>query len=379
MTDTPTRRRSFLRAVAAGGLAGLAGCGRFGADSTPATRPLESMPRQIGSGRATGALPDGPSMREMPPLGGSLTVYSGRGAGLVGDLLEYIERMYPDLDLRVRYGGSSELVSEIVSEGQESRADVFYSVNSGTLGSLADRNRARALPTEVLETIPAEFSDPDGHWVGTSGRARAVPYNTDRLDEGDVPGDIFAFPDHEPFADAFGWAPSYGSFQAFVTAMRLREGRVRTRRWLESMIDHGTRTYPDEFLASQHVADGDIVAGVANHYYALRVQAARPDAPIALAFTENDAGAIFNVAGACVVDTASNREMATRFVRHLLSAEAQDYFARSTFEYPLLPSVEPIGDLPPVDELAVPGGLDLADLSNLEPTLELMRSVGLEV
>jgi len=378
MKQPLTDRRSFLRAAAAGSIAGLAGCSMFDSESVPETAPVNEMPELMGSGYASREPPEGPSMRDMPPLGGTLTVYSGRGSALVGDLLEYIRELYPDLDLHVRYGGSSELVDEIVSEGEESRGDVFYSVNAGALGSLADQNRTRSLPNDILGMIPAEFSDPDGHWVGTSGRARAVPYNTDRLDESDVPDDIFAFPDYEPFENNFGWAPSYGSFQAFVTAMRLRKGRERTKEWLESMIDHGTETYPDEFFASQHVADGEIVAGLANHYYTLRVQAARPDAPIALIFTENDAGAIFNVAGACVLDTASNPEMATRFVRHLLSAEAQDYFARRTFEYPLLPSVEPVGDLPPVDELSVPEGVDLAQLSNLEPALELIRSVGLE-
>jgi iron(III) transport system substrate-binding protein len=67
--------------------------------------------------------------------------------------------------------------------------------------------------------------------------------------------------------------------------------------------------------------------------------------------------------------------MAANFVRHLLSAEAQDYFARATFEYPTVPAVEPVGALPAIDELAPPE-IDLTKLSDLEPTIDLLREVG---
>ena len=104
--------------------------------------------------------------------------------------------------------------------------------------------------------------------------------------------------------------------------------------------------------------------------------ARRPDAPLDTAFTQNDAGAIFNVAGACVLDTASDSTLASNFVRHLLSAEAQDYFARETFEYPLVPEVDPVGRLPAIDDLNPPEGLDLSQLSDLEATISLLRETG---
>jgi iron(III) transport system substrate-binding protein len=203
-----------------------------------------------------------------------------------------------------------------------------------------------------------------------------VPYNTEEFSADDVPEDVMAFPETEAFRDSVGWAPTYSSFQAFVTAMRVLEGEAATREWLEGMLELGATEYSDEFLVSQAVADGEISVGFANHYYIQRVLAGRPDAPIATAFTEGDAGAVFNVAGALVTDTTDDAELASNFVRHLLSAEAQDYFARTTFEYPLVPEVDPIGRLPSIDELNPPEGLDLTQLSDLEGTIELLREVG---
>ena len=315
-------------------------------------------------------------MSEMPDLSGELTLYSGRGEALVGELVSFVEDLYDDFTVRPRYNSASELVNQILTEGENSPADVFFSVNAGSLGALKAEGRTQALPEEVLEFVPAEFRDPDGQWVGTSGRARTVPYNTEELSAEDVPTDVMAFPETEAFRDSIGWAPTYSSFQAFVTAMRVLEGDAATREWLQGMLDLGVTEYSDEFLVSQAVADGEISAGFANHYYIQRVLAGRPDAPIATAFTEEDAGTVFNVAGALVPDTTDDAELASNFVRHLLSAEAQDYFARTTFEYPLVPEVDPIGRLPSIDELNPPEDLDLTQLSDLEGTIELLREVG---
>jgi len=387
--STPTTRRRVLALSGVAGISALAGCSTGSNtptpsdDSTPSegdtATPDEPGPGQIGSGREGRGAPGGTPMAEMPDLSGTIDVYSGRGEALVGSLVSYIEDLYPDLTLRVRYDGSTDLVNQILTEGNNSPADVFYSVNAGALGALAEQGRATSLPSGVLDLVRDEFQDPEGRWVGTSGRARTVPYNTETFSESDIPDDVFAFPDQSQFQNEMGWAPSYGSFQAFVTAMRVLNGESATREWLQGMLDLGVQSYSDEFAISQAIADGEISAGFTNHYYIQRVLDGRPNAPLATAFTENDAGAIFNVAGAAVVDTADDTDMAANFVRHLLSAEAQEYFATTTFEYPLIPEVEPVGDLPTIDELNPPSDLDLSQLADLGPTIELLRDVGISV
>jgi iron(III) transport system substrate-binding protein len=373
-----TSRRRFLASGAAVGTVGLAGCNGL-LPGTGVDGDGDDDVGQIGSGRAGREDPGGTPMAEMPALEGDLTVYSGRSEVLVGRLVGFIDDRYDALDLGVRYGAASEMVNQIRTEGDSSPADVFFSVNAGALGVLAEAGRTATLPDDVADLVPEEFQDDEARWTGTSGRARSIPFNTRAFEEGDVPDDVMTFPDEDRFAGEMGWAPAYSSFQAFVTAMRILEGEAATKAWLEGMLDAGVRRYPDEFQVAQAVADGDLSAGFTNHYYVQRVLDPRPDAPLSTAFTEGDAGAIFNVAGAAVVDTAADTEMAATLVRHLLSAEAQDYFARTTFEYPLVPEVDPIGALPAIDELNPPDGLDLTQLSELEPTIELMRDAGVDV
>ena len=367
-----TKRRRFLATAGALGAAGLAGCSDSLDGNGDGNGNVSDSPvGQIGSGREGRDAPGGTPMSEMPELSGELTVYSGRGEFLVGDLISYIDDLYGDLELTVRYAGSTDLVNQIVNEGGGSPADVFYSVNAGALGALAAEGRTGPLEESILEMVREEFHTDT--WIGTSGRARTIPYNTDAFAAEDVPTDIMDYP--EAFDGDLGWAPSYGSCQAFVTAMRLIEGEEATREWLEAVIDAEITEYPDEFAACQAIADGEIDAAFTNHYYIQRVIDGNPGASIGTAFTSGDAGAMFNVAGAAVVDTTDDESLANGFVRHLLSSEAQDYFATSTFEYPLIPDVEPVGDLPSIDELDVPD-IDLTELSDLEPTVDLMRDVG---
>ena len=368
---THSSRRRFLAGSAAVGAVAIAGCA--GDDSGDDDGASDSPVGQIGSGRAGRPAPGGTPVAELPDLEGELTLYSGRNEFLVGELIEFLDDTYPDFTPEVRYGGSSDLVNTIDTEGGGSPADVFYSVNSGSLAALAGLGRTQALSAEIQDTVAEEFRT--DQWVGTSGRARTVPFNTNEFSESDIPSDVMTFPD---FEGDLGWAPSYGSCQAFVTAMRLLEGEEATREWLNGVVDAGISAYADEFQVSQAVANGELDAGFANHYYIQRVLDGSPDAPIETAFTEGDAGSIFNVAGAAVLDTAPNPELAQNFVRHLLSAEAQEYFAVETFEYPLIPGVEPIGDLPTIDELDVPE-IEFSELGDLEPTIDLMRDVGISV
>ncbi|WP_435363798.1 extracellular solute-binding protein [Haloarchaeobius sp. DYHT-AS-18] len=380
-------RRRFLAAAAATGVTTVAGCLNSGSDSNETTEPTDAANGggelgSVGSGMEGRPAPGGTPMSEMPDLSGTLTLYSGRGKPLVNTLIEYIEGLYSDFTINTRYDSSNALANKITTAGAATEADVLFSVNAGALGLLANENRTVALPQDVQDMVPTQYRNNDGEWIGTSGRARTIPYNTNAYSESEIPDDIFAFPD---FEGSMGWAPGYGSFQAFVTAMRVMNGREETKQWLQGMLDAGVERYPDEFIVSRAVANGDLDAGFANHYYIQRVLDGNEDAPIATAFTNNDAGAIFNVAGAAVVDTSENgdqtaedRQTAVNFVRHLLSSEAQEYFATRTFEYPVIPEVNPVGDLPPVDELNTPD-FDLAKLSDIGPTIDLMREVGIQV
>jgi iron(III) transport system substrate-binding protein len=311
----------------------------------------------------------------LTPGEGNLIVYSGRTEDLVGPLMEQFEER-SGIDVRVRYGDTAELAATILEEGENSPADLFFAQDPGALGALAEEGRLRPLPRDILGRVSERFRSPEGLWVGTSGRARVVAYNTEELDPSELPESIYGFTDPE-WEGRIGWAPTNGSFQAFVTALRVLEGEERARAWLEGIQANDPSVYPDNSSIVQAVGAGEVDVGFVNHYYVFRtIEEQGEDFPARNYFLKNgDPGALVLAAGTGILDTAENPEAAREFIRYLLSEEAQQYFADETYEYPLIEGVEPAEGLPPLSEIESPR-IDLSDLSDLEGTLELLRETG---
>ena len=303
----------------------------------------------------------------------TITIYSGRKESLVGPIIEQFEAD-TGIKVRVRYGGTSELATALLEEGDRSPADVFFAQDAGALGAIEASGLFSALPGSVLDAVAPVFRSTTNAWTGVSGRARVLVYSTERVAMGDLPGSVFDLTGPE-WTGRVGWAPTNGSFQAFVTAMRQIEGEERTAQWLRDMLANGVNEYRNNSTQVQGVGDGEIDIGLVNHYYLFRFTSEDPNYPAANHYTDpGQAGALINIAGVGVLATAENQAAALTFVEYLLSDTAQNYFRDSTFEYPLN-GLGPAEGVPSLAELSPPS-LALTDLSDLEGTLELLRDVG---
>jgi iron(III) transport system substrate-binding protein len=310
--------------------------------------------------------------------GAALTVYSGREEELVGPLFERFERA-TGVDLEVRYGDSAELAATIAEEGENSPADVFFAQDPGSLGAVEAEGLLLELTDPVLERVPERFRDPDGRWVGTSGRVRVLAYNTEELSENELPASVFELAD-PAWRGRIGLPPTNASFQAFVGAMRLTEGDERTREWLEAIVANEPKLYENNISTVEAVASGEIGVGLVNHYYLYLVKEEQPHAPVENHFfSGSDPGALVSVAGAAVLAGTDDREAAVELVEFLLSDEGQRFYAEEAeeAEYPLVAGIAPREGLPPLETLEGPR-LELDALGpELERTLELLSEVGL--
>jgi iron(III) transport system substrate-binding protein len=305
----------------------------------------------------------------------SITIYSGRTESLVQPLL----KQFADetgIGIKVRYGDTAELAATILEEGKNSPADVFFAQDAGALGALAANNMLSALPEGTVELVPQQFRSDENMWVGTSGRSRVVAYNTDMLSPENLPDSILDFTDPD-WRGRIGWAPTNGSFQAFVTALRLIEGEGGARVWLEGIQANDPTEYPNNVTALEGVASGEVEVAFVNHYYLYQFLAEQGEDFKARNYytAPGDPGALVNVAGVGVLATSDKDDATQRFVEFLLQPEAQQYFADETFEYPVVPGIDVSHNIAPIDELQPPD-IDLSDLTDLEGTLNLLRETG---
>jgi iron(III) transport system substrate-binding protein len=307
-----------------------------------------------------------------------LTVYSGRDERFVGEMYRRFTQL-TGIQLRVRYADSATLAATLLEEGRNSPADVFVSQDAGALGAVASRGLLKVLPQSTLRRVPARFRAPGKRWVGVSGRARVVVYNTNELRPASLPRTIWGYT-RPQWKGKVGLPPTNASFQAFVSAMRLRAGEQRTRNWLLALRANDVRFYSGNSQVVAAVARGEIQVGFVNHYYLYQLKEQQPTAPAANYFLrrKNDPGALVNVAGAGVVSRTTKTAAAHRLLAFLLGREAQRYFARSPgrAEYPLAAGIRPRTGLPPLS--AIEGArINLGRLGReLEPTLRLLNEVG---
>lgn len=308
--------------------------------------------------------------------GDALTVYAGRSEDLVQPLIDdFTEET--GIEVEVRYASTPEIAALLQEEGDATPADVFWSQDAGALGALADSGMLAELPADLQEGIPAEFSATDNTWVGLTGRARVIAYDSERFTAEQIPTTVADLTTPE-WAGEVGFPPGNASFQSFVTAMRVLDGEEATAAWLAAMAANQPVITENNGEALDLVNSGELGAALINHYYWYeRAAELGEDAMRAkLAFLPGDAGGIVNVTGAALLDGSADNEDALAFVEFLVSEDAQEYFANTTYEYPLLEGVAPSADLPPLASLAIEG-LDLADLADVQESQRLIADAGL--
>jgi iron(III) transport system substrate-binding protein len=330
----------------------------------PAATPAES-----------GTTSEAPSAAASAALEDTLVVYSGRSEELVAPIIERFEQQ-SGVDVEVRYAGTSELAATILEEGANSPADVFFSQDGGALGALGAANVLKTLPEDLLAQVDERFRADAGNWVGVTGRARVLAYDTRELTPADLPASVKDLAD-PAWKGRLGWVPTNASFQTFVTALRQTLGDDAAVSWLQAVDANEPKVYDGNAAALEAIKAGEIDAALINHYYLLQAQKqSGEEYPVANHFFANgDPGALVNVAGVGVLETAKHPAAAEAFARFLLGEEAQSYFATETFEYPLRDGIAADERLPALSEVQSPD-LDLSDLDDLPGTLRLLQEAG---
>ncbi|GEB70108.1 Ferric iron ABC transporter, iron-binding protein [Pseudoalteromonas carrageenovora] len=343
------KRRTFIQ--------GLAALGVVGSLPLPLSRALAAN------------IANPVSVDDLPKLKGELTLYLGRGeGGLYENVLQAIQKRNPDFKLGIRRGPTAALANTIVAEAKAGvkRADIFWAVDSGAIGLVTDAGLAQKIPTDLSEQLQPQFRYKE--WAPVTGRIRTLPYNTSRLTKDQIPTSIMEIADSDL---SIGWAPAYASFQSFVTAMRILEGDHKTAKWLKK-VQKRSKTYAGELGVVMGVERGEVDIGFANHYYTLRLKSGKPNAKLDLAFTQNDAGCLVNASGVLALN---DDPLATNFMRYLLSKEVQGYLATEAYEIPLINNISQPDGLPSLANISPPK-IDLTQLADLRPTIDLMRNNG---
>jgi iron(III) transport system substrate-binding protein len=302
-----------------------------------------------------------------------LVVYSGRSQSLVGPLLGNFPRA-TGIPVDIRFGSTSEMTATLLEEGSYSPADLFISQDAGALGALSKAGMLKALSEATLSAVPERFRSSRGDWVGLSGRARVIVYNTETMTPEQLPQTLEEVLDPK-WKGRWGVAPTNASFQAHMALYGAMNGSEALETLLAGMVANEPKRYPKNTPIVAAAIAGEIDWGLTNHYYLWRALKENPQATGANYFMPGgDASSFVNMAGAALL---SDNEQAVELLNYMVSEEAQRYFAEETFEYPLIEGVAAAAGLPALADFITPS-VDYADVSAaLEDALRQIGDSGL--
>jgi iron(III) transport system substrate-binding protein len=246
-------------------------------------------------------------------------------------------------------GKHEELIERMRTEGANSPADVFVTVDAGRLAQAIDLGLLQPIESEVLDQrIPANLRDPDGLWYGLAMRARVLVYAKDRVRPDQLSTyEALAEPEFKDKVVVRSGTNVYNL--SLVGSILEANGPEATEEWCEGLVANMARP-PEGGDTDQikAVAAGVGDVAISNTYYLARLKAsAKPEeqevaAKVAVFFpNQGDRGTHVNVSGAGAVKTAPNLDNAVKLIEYLASPEAQRYFADVSMEYPANPEVAP--------------------------------------
>ena len=266
-----------------------------------------------------------------------LTIYTSRQPQLIEPI---IEKFSLETGIKVNFlsGNAQELMERIDVEGDNSRADIFMTVDAGVLWQAAERDIFKSTNSKILEeNIPSYLRDPEKRWFGLSKRARTIVYSNDQFNDND-------FSTYEDLAD-----PKWKGKLCLRTSKK-----VYNRSLMASMIDTygfekakevvtgwisnlATEVFSNDTNALKAVSSGQCGLTIVNTYYLARLLDDPQYNNLTLFWAnQNDRGVHINISGAGIVKTSKNKEAATLLLEYLSSEEAQDFYASANKEYPVL-------------------------------------------
>ena len=174
-------------------------------------------------------------------------------------------------------------MQRLKAEGANTPADVLITVDAGNLWYAASQGLLQPIDSATLKAnIPAHLRDPGNQWFGLSVRARTIFYNTQKVKPE-------ALSTYEALAEP-QWKgrlclrTSKKVYNQSLTAMMIEEhGAAKTEQIVKGWVANlATDVFADDTKMLEAIGAGQCDVGIANTYYFGRLQAKKPNLPVAV-------------------------------------------------------------------------------------------------
>lgn len=278
--------------------------------------------------------------------GGVVNLYSARHYDTDNELYDSFTKK-TGIRVNLVEGEGDALLERILSEGANSPADVFITVDAGNLWRAENAGIWQSASSDILtRTIPANLRHPNNLWFGFSKRVRAIMYNKAKVN----PSQLSTYEDLATgkWKGKVLVRSSNNIYnQSLVASLIGVHGIPETEKWARGFVGNFARPPEGNDTAQiKAVAAGIGDVALANSYYYARLASSSEAQDKAIVEkvgiffpNQGDRGAHVNISGGGVVKNAPNKQGAILFLEHLASPEAQKSFSQGNNEYPVVEGV----------------------------------------
>ncbi|MFV9506499.1 MAG: extracellular solute-binding protein [Oscillochloridaceae bacterium umkhey_bin13] len=279
-----------------------------------------------------------------------VNVYSARHYGAMEQVFQRFTQE-TGIEVRLSQGSAQSLVERLRAEGRQTPADVFMSIDAGTLWIAAEEGLLQPIDSALLRnTIPNSLRDPQDRWFGLSQRARVIVYNPNRVNPSEL--STYAALGDSKWRGRLCLGPSSHIYtQALVASFIALHGeRVTEQQIVRPWVRNNPRYIDSDTRILETIAAGGCDVGIVNHYYLGQQLARNPNFPVRIFWpNQNEAGAHVNISGMGVTAAARNRANAIRLIEWMATdgkgqGATADTLPGGNFEFPANPraAVNPI-------------------------------------
>lgn len=278
------------------------------------------------------------SKEDASTKGQKLVVYTHRNAQLIQPLFDEYQKQ-TGIKIEFLTGEPGALIQRLVAEGPGTPADIFISVDAGTLWEAEKQGLFIPLKSKVLEEkVPSSLRDPQGSWFGLSLRARTIFYNQEKVKVSDLKDyhDLA----NEKWKGKLCLRSSKKVYNQSLISMLIAEsGNKKTTETVKGWVNNlSIPVFENDTKLLEIISRGDCHVGIANTYYLGRLQKDGKAMNVGVYFPPQTH---MNISGAGVLRHSQRKQEAQKFLEWLTTNTAQKLFADSNLEYPVVPGIQP--------------------------------------
>ncbi len=244
------------------------------------------------------------------------------------------------------------LIERLKSEGENSPADIFITVDAGNLWAVQDYGLFRPINSDNINLIvPKKYRGENNEWIALAKRARVIFYNKQSYLDEDLKNLSYETLDSEKWKNKLAIRSSNNLYnQSLVASLIARYGEDYTENWARGLVENFARKPQGNDRAQIiAVANNEADLAIANSYYlGLMLSGKKGDKQLnagkkvkILFPSQNKYGAHINISGAGIMKASKNYDNAIKFLEFMVSEKAQKHLVENTYEYPINSKVKP--------------------------------------